>query len=152
MSPDRQVTWGRRHGRRRRRPCRCARRSRLRPLWLATKESLPVTQWRTESAASSPLTVYWVTAINVSRKWIEWAASLCTANSPFPGHVYCRHPVHFAPWPPEHRCFGRVSGNILEQRSNYEGVLDAVHCDATECELSFCLCGPYSCLMGPEGW
>ena len=39
---------------------------------------------------------YRVTAINVSRKWIdwaEWAASLCTANSPFPGHVYCRHPV-----------------------------------------------------------
>ena len=39
---------------------------------------------------------YRVTAINVSRKWIEWAewaGSLCTANSPFPGHVYCRHPV-----------------------------------------------------------
>ena len=39
---------------------------------------------------------YRVTTINVSRKWIEWAewaASLCTANSPFPGHVYCRHPV-----------------------------------------------------------
>ena len=37
-----------------------------------------------------------MTTINVSRKWIEWAewaASLCTANSPFPGHVYCRHPV-----------------------------------------------------------
>ena len=32
----------------------------------------------------------------MSRKWIEWAewaASLCTANSPFPGHVYRRHPV-----------------------------------------------------------
>ena len=40
--------------------------------------------------------MYRVTTINVSRKWIEWAewaASLCTANSPFPGHVYCRHPV-----------------------------------------------------------
>ena len=40
--------------------------------------------------------VYRVTAINVSRKWIEWAewaGSLCTANSPFLGHVYCRHPV-----------------------------------------------------------
>ena len=45
-----------------------------------------------------PLAIkYRVTTINVSRKWIEWAewaASLCTANSPFPGHVYCRHPVH----------------------------------------------------------
>ena len=33
--------------------------------------------------------------INVSWKsieWAEWAASLCTANSPFLGHVYCRHP------------------------------------------------------------
>ena len=42
------------------------------------------------------ITSYRVTAINVSRKWIEWAewaASLCTANSPFPGHVYCSHPV-----------------------------------------------------------
>ena len=41
--------------------------------------------------------LYRVTTINVSRKWIEWAewaASLCTANSPFPGHVYYRHPVH----------------------------------------------------------
>ena len=41
-------------------------------------------------------TLYRVMAINMSRKWIEWAewaASLCTANSPFPGHVYCRHPV-----------------------------------------------------------
>ena len=40
--------------------------------------------------------MYRVTTINVSRKWIEWAewaASLCTANSPFPGHVYRRHPV-----------------------------------------------------------
>ena len=39
---------------------------------------------------------YRVTAINVSWKlieWAEWAASLCTANSLFPGHVYCRHPV-----------------------------------------------------------
>ena len=39
---------------------------------------------------------YRVVTINVSRKWIEWAewaASLYTANSPFPGHVYCRHPV-----------------------------------------------------------
>ena len=39
---------------------------------------------------------YRVTTINMSRKWIEqaeWAASLCTANSPFPGHVYCSHPV-----------------------------------------------------------
>ena len=37
-----------------------------------------------------------MTTINVSWKWIEWAewaASLCTANSPFPGHVYCSHPV-----------------------------------------------------------
>ena len=44
-------------------------------------------------------TMYRVTAINVSRKWIEWAewaASLCPANSPFPGHVYCRHPVQTA--------------------------------------------------------
>ena len=34
--------------------------------------------------------MYRVTAINVSRIWIEWAEwaeSLCTANSPFPGHV-----------------------------------------------------------------
>ena len=41
--------------------------------------------------------MYRVTTINVSRIWIEWAewaASLCTANSPFPGHVYCLHPVH----------------------------------------------------------
>ena len=40
--------------------------------------------------------LYPVTTINVSRKWIEWAewaASLCTANSPFPVHVYCSHPV-----------------------------------------------------------
>ena len=39
---------------------------------------------------------YRVTTINVSRIWIEWAewaALCCTANSPFPGHVYCRHPV-----------------------------------------------------------
>ena len=39
--------------------------------------------------------LYRVTAINVSRKWIEWAewaASLCTANSPFPGHVYSGTP------------------------------------------------------------
>ena len=39
---------------------------------------------------------YWVMAINVSRIWIEWAewaALRCTANSPFPGHVYCRQPV-----------------------------------------------------------
>ena len=39
---------------------------------------------------------YRVTTINVSRKcieWTEWAASLCTANSPFPNYVYCRHPV-----------------------------------------------------------
>ena len=42
--------------------------------------------------------LYRVTTINMSRKWIEWAewaASLCTAKSPFPGHVYCRHPVCF---------------------------------------------------------
>ena len=42
-------------------------------------------------------TIYRVTTIDVSRKWIEWAewaSSLCTANSPFPGHVYCRHPVY----------------------------------------------------------
>ena len=42
------------------------------------------------------LYMYRVTTINVSRKWIEWAewaALSCTANSPFPGHVYCRHPV-----------------------------------------------------------
>ena len=40
--------------------------------------------------------MYRVTAINVSRIWIEWAeraALSCMANSPFPGHVYCRHPV-----------------------------------------------------------
>ena len=45
------------------------------------------------------LKMYRVTAINVSRIWIdwaEWAALRCTANSPFPGHVYCHHPVlHF---------------------------------------------------------
>ena len=38
-----------------------------------------------------------MTAINMSRIWIEWAewAALCfTANSPFPGQVYCRHPVY----------------------------------------------------------
>ena len=41
-------------------------------------------------------TMYRVTTINVSRKWIEWAewaTSLCTANSPFPGHVYSSHSV-----------------------------------------------------------
>ena len=40
--------------------------------------------------------LYRVTTINMSRKWIEWAgwaALSCTANSPFPGHIYCRHPV-----------------------------------------------------------
>ena len=40
--------------------------------------------------------LYRVTTINVTRKWIEWAewaASLCTANSPFPGHIYGSHPV-----------------------------------------------------------
>ena len=40
--------------------------------------------------------IYRVTTINVSLKWIEWAewaALSCTANSPFPGHVYRRHPV-----------------------------------------------------------
>ena len=45
--------------------------------------------------------IYRVTAINVSRKWIEWAewaASLCTANSPFPGPIYCRHLVLFGRW------------------------------------------------------
>ena len=39
---------------------------------------------------------YRVTTINVSRiwmEWAEWAALSCTANSPFPGQVYCRHPV-----------------------------------------------------------
>ena len=39
---------------------------------------------------------YRVTTINVSRIWIEWAewaALSCTANPPFPGHVYRRHPV-----------------------------------------------------------
>ena len=39
---------------------------------------------------------YRVTTINVSRIWIEWAewaALCCTAISPFPGHVYRRHPV-----------------------------------------------------------
>ena len=39
---------------------------------------------------------YRVTTISVSRIWIEWAewAALCyTAISPFPGHVYRRHPV-----------------------------------------------------------
>ena len=43
--------------------------------------------------------VYRVTTINVSRKWIElaeWAASLCTANSPFPVHVYSSHPVQWS--------------------------------------------------------
>ena len=48
--------------------------------------------------STSCLSLYRVTTINVSRKWIEWAewaASLCTANSPFPGHVYCSHPVQF---------------------------------------------------------
>ena len=45
------------------------------------------------------LHLYRVSAINVSRKWIEWAewaASLCMANSPFPGHVYCSHLVYSA--------------------------------------------------------
>ena len=40
---------------------------------------------------------YRVTEINVSQMWIEWAewaALRCTANYPFPGHVYCHHPVH----------------------------------------------------------
>ena len=40
--------------------------------------------------------MYRVTTINVRRIWIEsaeWAALSCTANSPFLGHVYCRHPV-----------------------------------------------------------
>ena len=43
------------------------------------------------------LNQYRVTTINVRRIWIElaeWAALRYTANSPFPGHVYCRHPVH----------------------------------------------------------
>ena len=38
----------------------------------------------------SQIKLYRVTTINVSRKWIEWAewaASLCMANSPFPGHA-----------------------------------------------------------------
>ena len=44
------------------------------------------------------LNMYRVTTINVTKKWIEWAewaASICTANSPFPGHVYCGHPVQY---------------------------------------------------------
>ena len=48
------------------------------------------------SISSRQLILYRVTTINMSRKWMEWAewaASLCMANSPFPGHVYCRHPV-----------------------------------------------------------
>ena len=50
---------------------------------------------------------YRVTAINVSRKWIEWAewaALRCAAYSPFPGRVYRRHPVlhcakYLTSWP-----------------------------------------------------
>ena len=45
------------------------------------------------AAVQKRVIMYRVTVINVSRKWIEWAASLCTAYSPFSGHVYCRHPV-----------------------------------------------------------
>ena len=48
---------------------------------------IPIDQW---------LSLYRVTTINVSRIWIElaeWAAMVSTANSPFPGHVYCRLPV-----------------------------------------------------------
>ena len=40
---------------------------------------------------------YRVVTINVSRIWIEWAewaALSCTANSPFPVHVYRHHPVY----------------------------------------------------------
>ena len=44
---------------------------------------------------------YRVVTINVSRIWIEWAewaALSCTANSPFPGHVYRHHPVGEREW------------------------------------------------------
>ena len=52
--------------------------------------------------------MYRVTTVNVSRKWIEWAewaASLCTANSPFPGQVYCSHPVLFV---------GKITVNAIQ--------------------------------------
>ena len=40
--------------------------------------------------------LYRVTALNMTRIWIEWAGRLafgCTANYPFQGYVSFRHPV-----------------------------------------------------------
>ena len=65
--------------------------------WCRYSSNLRNTRSRSRFSSTSTSAVYRVTAINLSRKWIEWAewaALLCTADSPFPGHVYCRHPVH----------------------------------------------------------
>ena len=65
---------------------------------LMTLHTIHAFNLQTHRPSQTKPLIYWVTTINMSRKWIEWAgwaALSCTANSPFPGHVYCRHSVVF---------------------------------------------------------
>ena len=69
-------------------------------IYLEPITAMPVTvgSATADSAVQMLVEKYRVTTINVSRIWIEWAewaALTCTANSPFPGHVYCSHPVQW---------------------------------------------------------